>query len=239
MTISVGDGYISDVRKSNNCETPAEPSGYRVPRRQSERRSNVVDVLEKVCWILAGLVLLAIAGWYLICGAPSPVPAIAMQGRSATKKEVTSNFNEQQKAMFQEAITVSPRDSDTQKQYERVREEYHTINPATHQRMSNLTDALHEAKTVSSKVIENPDGTNSLEVDEIPENSVLDTIGIQDKDVIDYIGGQRIDFSSSLQGREFFYDMRDQLSANGFLKIDIRRRNKQLKIIVNIESLGN
>ncbi len=197
----------------------------------------MIDVLEKVVWILTGLVLVLAGGWYLVLGAPSPVPAIAMQGRTTSKQELTEKLDEPQRRKLDEVLKESPREGETAKQYERQREEFQTINRAAFERMTNLTDAMHEAKTVSSKVIENKDGTNSLEVFDIPEGSVMGTIGFQDQDIIDAIGDENIDFSSRMAARELFYAKRDQLSSDGFIKIDIRRRNKPMKIIVNLEDM--
>ncbi|MEM7263993.1 MAG: hypothetical protein AAF488_18550 [Planctomycetota bacterium] len=195
----------------------------------------MLDVFEKVVWILTALAILAIGGYYLVLGAPSPIPAIAMNGRTTSKAEVSKALGDNQRAKLTEQLKTSPREGDTPKQYERIKEEYRAINRATFERVSNLTDAMHEAKKISSKIVENKDGTNSLQVFDFDENSALGNLGFQENDVIDFIGGEQIDFGNRLQARELFYDLRDRFDENGFIKIDVRRRNRPMKILIKLD----
>ncbi|MCA8960948.1 MAG: hypothetical protein KDC38_10570 [Planctomycetes bacterium] len=197
----------------------------------------MIDVTEKVLWVLALLLLLALGGVYFLLGTKSAIPAIAMHGRNTSKDEVTKILGAEQVKSLDAALRANPREGDTDKQYERTAEKYRVVNRATFDRFSNLNDAFQEVKKYSSSVVDNDDGSNSLEIFDLGEASTLTNLGFEDHDIIDYIDGEKIDFSNPIEGRQLFQALRDRMEQQGYLKIDIRRRSKPTKVIVTLDKL--
>ena len=196
----------------------------------------MIGVMEKTLWVFALILVGAIVSAFLYIGPPQPKGSrIEASAAKLTERELNQRMSQPAKKAYQEILKAPPPkapDGSATKVVRPKSTEVYTVNRAAYYRVSSRRAALGEARTASSEVIDNGDGTNSLKISAFGDGSLLSEVGMKDGDVVDTINGKKIDFSSKNQARILYDECIAQLESGKPIVVNIRRRNSPMRIVV-------
>lgn len=209
----------------------------------------MLNIAEKCVWILSGLVIAGIAGWFVYFGGPTTVPYILAETQSVKKEDALKALSPAakvslEKTLSTEPTTAKPKSKDDEKgdgkgdnkakstPRRQASQVFIQANSATFERVSTKNNALKEADKAKSEVVRNPDGTNSLKVYDFDETSILSQVGVQENDVIDFIDGKKIDFSSPLEANQLYDECKAKFAAGDPVVVEVTRRGTRTQIVV-------
>jgi len=193
----------------------------------------MLGTLEKILWGLSGLVLLCIAGGIVAVGLPSTTPPIAMESKILTQDELQSRLNAEQKARLaaelqgfeiDESGNAVPRSDGNRPAQKTVYE----VNPELFQRLGNFNDCVSEMEFAASE----PQDDGSLKIFEITEGSLLEKVGLKDDDILEGVGGRKIDFRNISECREVWQESLGRLESGFPVVVEIKRRGARHQLVV-------
>lgn len=199
----------------------------------------MLSILEKSAWIFAIVILLGVSLFIAIFGMPSSTPSIAMSSREVTEQELKSGMSSDQIKDLEELLSGAQgtdgnngaRGSATGRR--RGITKVYKVNEGLLQRLNNLTDCQQELSHASSKVKENPDGTVSLEVFGIDPGSLLDRMGLKERDSIEMVSGERLDFNSLPSILSAWEAGVDRLESGNPIVLELNRRGQKVQLVVS------
>jgi len=203
-------------------------------RGQELEAMAMLGTLEKVLWGLSGLVLLSIAGGIVVVGLPSTTPPIAAESKPLTQEEVQARLSAEQKALLEaelrgfeldESGNPVPRSDGNRP----ATKSYYEVNDQLFRRLGNKNDCLAELEFASSE----PQADGSLKVFEIKEGSLLEKVGLKDNDILEGIGGKKVDFRNLSECHEVWRESLDRLHAGSPIVVEIKRRGARHQLVVS------
>lgn len=196
----------------------------------------MIDIVEKLVWGLAVLALVSVGAYWALCGGPSTTPYILADSMVVDKRADFEKKLSDEAKKFLKMQAAPPkaedRDNPAVRKKQPRKKERRLINRGTYERVGSRNSAIREAEKAQSEVVQNKDGTNSLKVFNFDETSILTKVGIEPEDVVDYINGEKIDFSSKLEASNLYDQCKKQLESGIPVVVDITRRGKTMQLII-------
>lgn len=195
----------------------------------------MISVVEKGLWVLGILLLVSVGAAFAYLGAPPTVSRLEVVSTKISSGNLENRLGDAAKKEFRRIITTpAPKRADGKpaRAQRAPQMEVYEVNRAAFYLIKNRPTALNEAQKVSSEIVENEDGTNSLKLTSFGNSSLLGDVGMKEGDVVDTINGKKIDFSSELDARALYESAVASMEAGNPIVIDIRRRNKPMRVVV-------
>ncbi len=203
----------------------------------------MLETFEKAIWILTGFVILITGVLFYIPGPPSDLPSLYVDPtKHASKSDFERTLSSEEKnklAMTIEKVekTKNPKGSSRGRRAREVATDYFTLQPADLEYYSNMNNAVREAKTIKYKIRENEDGTNAIELTELRKGSPLLKLGLQENDVVELIGSEAIDFTSTTEGKWLYDTTVRALKSGEFVVVNVSRNGRPHRIICHAGQL--
>lgn len=182
----------------------------------------MLSIFERATWILAAVGIVGIVVFFFAFGAPSTVPAIAVQVNTVSASEFTANLAPEAKKVFQDEKKENAR--------KRPKVITHEVPSGTYERVSNINNAIREGWQAGHKIIENDDDTNYMQLTDVAEGSLFTKLGFQENDVLQKINGQNVDFTDKIGARTLFYELRAKFEAGMPIYVDLERNRKPFQL---------
>lgn len=205
----------------------------------------MLDVMEKIAWVLAGILLLALGAVFYFLGVPSTEPLIAMHAQTVkTQAEFEKGLKDDAKKDLEEQLeegvrSLSASGSSRAGASGRVNRDFKKINRPLFERVSTRNDALYEANKISSEIVE-VNGQSAMKLTEIPASSPLAELGFKELDVITSIGNIDVDFASATSADDAFADAKAILESGSALVITLQRgaRGTPHQVAISLSDLN-
>ncbi|MEM7168177.1 MAG: hypothetical protein AAF581_22205 [Planctomycetota bacterium] len=195
----------------------------------------MISVMEKGLWVLGVLLLGLIGVFFVYLGPPPTISRLEVKAQKINEGILIEQLKPEARKRYQDLVTAPPPKTPDGKPSKIGRPqttEIYKVNRATYYLINSKQTAMGEARKAGSEVIDNGDGTNSLKITSFGEGSLLHDVGMKDGDVVDTINGRKIDFSSTIDATSLYEDCVAQLDAGNPIVVNIRRRNKPMRIVV-------
>lgn len=200
-----------------------------------------MDLLEKIAWGLTIVLLASIGACFMLFGTPTTTARIEAGGRTlANKQEFDKGLDDSQRQQLAEKLQPPPPPTVDGKVGASAprrppQQKFIRVNRAALERIDTLNDAQHEARLARSEPLSNEDGTTSLKIFDINEASMLHEYGFENNDVVDYINGQRVDFTSVVEARALYARAMAEMRSGVPQVVQIMRRGQPLQIVIGLD----
>ena len=114
------------------------------------------------------------------------------------------------------------------------KELYRQVDRAVYERISNFSRAYSEIRHASSRPRTENGKVIGLEIFDFDKSHTLSKLGFEEKDLIEVIDGQRIDYSESA-ARALFYSSREKMARGEPIIVDLKRNGKPLRLFFTIQ----
>jgi hypothetical protein len=193
----------------------------------------MLGTLEKILWGLSGLLLVGIAVAIVFLGLPSTTPPIAMASKTMTAEELQARLKPEQKALLDAELRGFELDADGKPvpRSDGNRPAQKTVvqvNKELFQRLGNLNDCIHEMEFAQSEALD--DG--SLKIFAIQEGSLLEKVGLKDNDILEGVGGAKLDFRDISKCKGVWEESLERLEAGSPVVVEIKRRGARHQLVV-------
>ncbi len=199
----------------------------------------MLNILEKVQYIVSGLVILGSVGLYLWQGTetkgPDQIPPLkliktnrpAAPPRSGAKALPPAPTAAEDRALLDRLVREQnvKASSVERKNYEVDQETFRFVS-----REANWEPELNKA---ASELLKGADGHSTrIQINKIDENSLFKKFGFEDNDIIEFIDGEKIDFegSSMVDHVQRWKRLKDKIQKGGKVALTITRNGQPVQI---------
>ena len=192
----------------------------------------MLDILEKVIWGVAILVVTSTGAWFALSGAPSTHPYIATISRTVNPVQLDRDLSKAGKATFAK-IKTSIKQTRPAKNGRSTRPPTlvpRQINVDMLEKVANRTDALKEARKATGTLKENDDGTVSLVITEFSDENLFSKLGFEEMDEIQSVNGVPMDIGS-LEALSLYDSLKEEFLAGKPIYVELKRNGKPTVIV--------
>ncbi len=194
----------------------------------------MIDLLEKIQWIVSGVVVLLFAGFFVYPGLPKPLPDILPPQSAVSAQEFERGLTKEQLSEYRRKIIKA---SSAAKKLSRsmgaVKTEQRFVPPEVYEVGRDFRQAVAQAKLVQGVWDKRK---RVVKLTGFKEGSYLPSLGFKEGDTIELIDGAPLP-SDQAEARRLYEEKLRDLENGGAITVTVNRGGRRINMSFRLSDL--